>query len=142
MSEQESIQSLEEELRVLEEKLAARKAEGKEEKEVFREVLREHLESVKETAEKQSSADASDSVNVSGAPSFNYAAAARQKADELREKEHRGQVEELVSIALTKGILAAVNVARHLGNPHLLDDFHDMLVDEYYDKLVQSRTIS
>ena len=142
MPEQESIQSLEEELRLLEEKLAARKMEGKEEKEVFRDVLREHVESAKETIEKELDMDSVSSANAPGAPSFSYAAQARRKADDLREKEHHDQVVALVEIALTKGVLAAVQVARHLNNPHLLDDFHDMLIDEYYDKLVQARQIS
>jgi len=142
MPEQESIQSLEEELRVLEEKLAARKMEGKEEKEVFRDVLREHIESAKESVEKQIIIEPADSANVPGAPSFNYAAHARQKADDTREQEHHDQVAALVEIALTKGVLAAVQAARHWGNAHLLDDFHDMLIDEYYEKLIQARKIT
>ena len=141
MPEQESIQSLEDEIRALEEKLAARKIEGKEEKEVFRDVLKEHVESAKETVENQVPPDAPGSAGIPGAPTFNYGAHAQQKADDLREKEHHEQVEALVEIALTKGILEAVRVARHLENSHLLDDFHDMLIDEYYDKLLQSRTI-
>lgn len=144
MSEQESIQSLEEELRVLEEKLAARKVggEGKEEKDVFRDVLKEHVESAKETAEKQMAAENTDSVKTLGAPLVTHGAHAQQKADDLREKEHHEQMEALVEIALTKGILEAVRVARHLGNKHLLDDFHDILVDEYYDKLIQARKVT
>lgn len=150
MPEQKSIQSLEEEIRALEEKLAARKVvEGehgtaslREEKEVFRDVLREHVESAKEIVEQRASAEQVDSSSVpSSAPPFDYVAQAKQKADDLREKAHHEQVEALVEIALTKGILAAVNVARHLGNLHLLDDFHDLLIDEYYDKLVQARKI-
>ena len=141
MPEQESAQTLEEEIHALEEKLAARKMEGKEEKEVFRDVLREHVESTKEIVEQEMPVDASVSVNVPSAPAFDYTAQAKQKADDLREKGHREQVEALVEIALTKGILAAVGVARHLDNPHLLDDFHDMLVDEYYEKLIQARKI-
>ena len=141
MPEQESIQTLEEEIRALEEKLAARKIEGKEEKEVFRDVLREHVEATKETAEQHASAEQASSGGVPSALAFDYVLRAKQKADDLREKEHREQVEALVEIALTKGILAAVGVARYLDNPHLLDDFHDMLVDEYYEKLIQARKI-
>ena len=142
MPEQESIQSLEEELRVLEEKLAARKEEGKEEKDVFRDVLREHVESAKEDAEKQVAAESADSANTPPPLPSSHIAHARQSADDLREKEHHEQVEALVEIALTKGILAAVYVARHLGDLHLLDDFHDMLVDEYYDKVIQARKVT
>lgn len=151
MPEQESIQTLEEEIRMLEEKLAARKVaevkqeaegSGREEKDIFRDVLHEHVESAKEIAEKQTATGSADSADMPAAPPFNYAAGAQQKADDIREKQHHEQVEALVEIALTKGILEAVHVARHLNNPHLLDDFHDMLVDEYYEKLVQARKLS
>ncbi|OGZ46593.1 MAG: hypothetical protein A3J54_00950 [Candidatus Ryanbacteria bacterium RIFCSPHIGHO2_02_FULL_45_13b] len=142
MPEQESIQSLEEDLRVLEEKLAARKTEATEEKDVFRDVLREHVESTKETVEKQPLTDTANPSYIPSTPAFNYAAQAKQKADDLREKEHHEQVEALVEVALTKGILAAMHVARHLNNLHLLDDFHDILIDEYYDKLIQARKIT
>lgn len=138
MPEEVSQKSLEDELRALEEKLAARKeatggADDKEEKELFREVLKEHVESAKEVVHEG---------KMGQSPSHDYAAQTKGKADEIREKEHREQTEALVDIALTKGVLDAVAVARHLGNPHLLDDFHDMLVDEYYDKLLQARKIS
>ena len=142
MPKQESAQTSEEEIRALEEKLAARKMEGKEEKEVFRDVLREHVESAKETAEQHASAEQTSSDGMPSAPAFDYTAQAKQKADDLREKGHHEQVEALVEIALTKGILVAVGVARHLDNPHLLDDFHDMFIDEYYEKLIQARKIA
>ena len=150
MPEQESITSLEEEIRALEEKLAARKATEestsesaslREEKDIFRDVLKEHVESAKEMAEQHGAGDMGGSAETPGAPLHNYTVQAQQKADDLREKEHHEQAEALVEIALTKGILEAVRVARHLGNPHLLDDFHDALIDEYYDKLLQSRAI-
>lgn len=149
MTELESIQSLEEEIRALEEKLAVRKAEeetgreahvpAREEKDIFRDVLKEHVESAKESSERRSVESSISSGSVS--PPHDYAAQAKAKADNLREKEHREQVEALVEIALTKGVLEAAQVARHLGNPHLLDDFHDMLIDEYYEKLLLSRQI-
>ena len=60
----------------------------------------------------------------------------------LQEKEHEHIIEELVAIALTKSIFSAIAVAKKLKNPHLLDDFHDALVDHYYDKLIQARKIS
>lgn len=48
----------------------------------------------------------------------------------LESEPHAKQVEELLAIAKKQGILNAVNVARHLNNPHLLDDFHDRLALE------------
>lgn len=145
MPEQESLKTLEEEIRALEEKLAVRKAgdTGAEEKALFRDVLKEHVESAKESVEKQAAAEPTFPAKpVPATPPHDYAAQAKSKADDLREEEHRDQVEALVDIALTKGVLEAVRVARHLGNPHLLDDLHDMLVDEYYEKLLAARKIS
>lgn len=135
MTEQESIQSLEEELRMLEEKLAARKTEAQEEKEVFRDVLRDHVESLKDTAEKQ---DASV-LDAPAVPAFDYAAQAKQKEDGVHEGAHQEEIDALVEIALTKGIRAAIHSARQAGNFRLLDNFHDALIDDYYDKLMQSR---
>jgi len=144
MTDQESIKSLEEEIQALEEKLAARKAEGepREEKEVFREVLKEHVEHVKEAAEREPASGKPDATAVPGSSLYDYAAQIEKKGGAEAEDEHKEQVDALVEIALTKGIAEAVNVARHLRNPHLLDDFHDALIDEYYEKLVQAREIS
>ena len=36
-----------------------------------------------------------------------------------------------------KGVIEAVEVAKKLDNPYLLDEFHDALVDKLYDKLVE-----
>jgi hypothetical protein len=146
MPEQESIKSLEEEIHALEEKLAARKVaeagfEEREEKEVFRDILREHVESAKEQAEKQPEQPGGAQGSLLPSTPYDYAAQIKSKPRDTEEQEHREQVEALVEIALSKGILEAVRVARHLGNPHLLDDFHDMLVDEYYEKLLQARQI-
>ncbi len=58
---------------------------------------------------------------------------------ELQEKAHEQQIEVLVGVAMAKGIPQAVELARQLNNPHILDDFHDALLDEYYEKLVAAR---
>lgn len=50
--------------------------------------------------------------------------------NKLQNEPHARQVEELLNIAQKKGIVEAVNVARHLDNPHLLDDLHDRLALE------------
>lgn len=147
MDIQELPKTLEAEIAELERKLAARKeaalgGDNKEEKELFREVLKEHVESAKEVVHEAKTDQPAFSSSTPASSSHDYAAQTKGKADEIREKEHREQIEALVDIALTKGVLDAVAVARHLGNPHLLDDFHDMLVDEYYDKLLQARKLT
>ena len=54
----------------------------------------------------------------------------KKAADKLASEPHARQVEELLKIAQENGIIYAVNTAKHLKNPHLLDDFHDRLVLE------------
>lgn len=53
---------------------------------------------------------------------------------ELKEK-----VQELINIAFTKNINEAIKIASN--NPALLDAFHDVLVDELYDALIERQKI-
>jgi len=46
----------------------------------------------------------------------------------------------LVEVALTRTIHEAVKVAES-ATPYLLDELHDHLVDDYYEKLVALRKI-
>ena len=50
------------------------------------------------------------------------------------------QVRELVAIALQRSIQHAVKAAER-ETPYLLDELHDHLVDDYYEKLVALRKI-
>lgn len=58
-----------------------------------------------------------------------------------QEKQHTPEVEALVQIAFEKGIAAAIEVTRAKNDPHLLDDFHDALIDRFYQKLVEAGKI-
>ena len=51
----------------------------------------------------------------------------------------KDKVQELVNIAFTKSINEAIKIAS--SNPALLDAFHDVLVDELYDMLIERRKI-
>ena len=48
-----------------------------------------------------------------------------------------GEVKEFVDIAFEKDIPTAVHVVRKTGNAHVLDEFHDVLVDKFYEELVK-----
>jgi len=50
----------------------------------------------------------------------------------------KNQVKVLSDIAFEKGLDAAIEKAKELSNPHILDEFHDTLVDELYKKLVEA----
>ncbi|MBU1167057.1 hypothetical protein KKC60_01455 [Patescibacteria group bacterium] len=51
------------------------------------------------------------------------------------------QVKVLVWLALRKGVYHAFDVAKGLGSPYLLDEFHDVMVDEMRDLMVKKGKI-
>ncbi len=55
-----------------------------------------------------------------------------------QEKQHEPEIEALIQIAFEKGIAAAIKAAKAKNNPHFLDDFHDALIDRFYQKLVEA----
>ena len=58
-----------------------------------------------------------------------------QKIEFLGEKE---KLEHLLAIAKEKGLAFAVNVAKNMNDPFILDSFHDMLVKEgFYRKFLK-----
>ena len=124
-----SQESLQDEIKWLEGQLEAKKQslEGKEGREALKEVIKEAGE-MKLLPPPLSSASLSDD-------------AAQQAAQDLKEKEHKEIVEDLVGIAFSKGLAEALKVANKLQNPHLLDEFHDTLADKYYEKLLAARKI-
>lgn len=113
------------------------KGERQDEKELIKEVVREHVERAAEMprAPSASAQPPPSSLTPSEPPQ-------PQPADDpLAGLDHREQIEELATIAFSKGIVEAVNIARRANNPHLLDEFHDALVDRLYEYLVQEGVI-
>lgn len=56
-------------------------------------------------------------------------------SDEEKKRE-QDMLQHLVDIAFHDGVLAAIEEARKLNEPFLLDAFHDLLVDKLRDELV------
>jgi hypothetical protein len=141
MAEGQKQFSPEEEIRELERKLAEKKrelAEGgapeKEEKEVFREVLKSHIEASKPA---EAPAPAVSAPSVGHILTDDMA----KKTDNVAQKNAREeQIRALIEIALTRTIQDAVKVAQK-STPYLVDELHDHLVDDYYQKLVDSRKL-
>lgn len=134
--EQKQLTPLEAEIGELERRLAEKKSEaeskGKEvipEKEMFREVVREHINSSRTTPSSQKS-------QAQGALSPQKQAVPQSKDDEERKEEIRA----LIELALTKSIQDAVKIAER-ESPYILDELHDHLVDDYYDKLIALRKL-
>ena len=118
MPEIESPKIIQEEIKALEQKLAQKQMELAEsavevrKEDTAKEVIKEYTGQAAQPAAQTSDDDA------------------KKAADKLASEPHSRQVAELLNIAQDKGILGAVRVAKHLKNPHLLDDFHDLLVLE------------
>lgn len=134
-SREEGYASPEEEIEALEQKLADKKKEFEErgekvpeERDMFREILREHIQKSR--------------TPISPTPTPPPLPAHLQKTgDDLRKKEEREeQVKHLIELALTRTIQDAVRVAES-ATPFLLDELHDHLADDYYEKLVALRKV-
>jgi hypothetical protein len=65
----------------------------------------------------------------------------RDEADEISQFSPEEQVHSLVSLVFEKGLEKAVSVAKKIDNPALLDEFHDTLVNKYYEMLVNQGVI-
>ncbi len=51
--------------------------------------------------------------------------------------EKNQQLQGLVQLAFTKGVAHASEVVKNLDNPYLMDEFHDVLIDEFRKALVE-----
>lgn len=130
---EEEIKELERKLEEKKREIAERGGAEPEEKELFREVLRKHVAEVRPVRP-------GVSLPVPSAkPSL--ADDLKKKADDIKKQARREeQVKALIEIALTRTIAQAVKVAEK-ASPYLLDELHDHLVDDYYDKLIALRKL-
>lgn len=142
---QEQYTSPEDEIRALEEKLEQKKKElseksdeVSEEKDVLREVLKQHIEEARPSASPSSSLP---NFGPSSTQSTPLSDDLKKHADNIKSKEAlEEQVRALIEIAMTRSIQDAVKVAE-AATPYLIDELHDHLVDDYYDKLISLRKL-
>jgi len=66
---------------------------------------------------------------------------ARDEAKEISKLPANQQVGTLISLVFEKGLIEAVSVAKALDNPAVLDEFHDLLVDRYYEELIKRKIL-
>lgn len=136
----------EEEIRALEAKLAEKKREHaaaggarsemgapeQKEKEMFREVMGEHIAQIRAPAPAGAGAIPPTPPASGAAPSV--------APDPAAVAEREQKLTALVEHALTHTIEAAVARAEK-ETPYLIDELHDRLADKYYEKLVQLRKL-
>jgi hypothetical protein len=74
-------------------------------------------------------------------PSFAPPLKSRDEAKEIKKMEPDQQVGALVSLVFEKGLKEALSVAESLENPAILDEFHDILVDRFYQILIEKQIL-
>ena len=131
MAELKQPEVFNQEIADLEAKLAAKKQElmnsGVEspEKAVFKQVVREHVA----PGEQSSASIPTASPTTASTPARTTTPAEEQ------------QINLLIAHAFTKGLAAAVAEAKKTGDAFFVDQLHDRLADEYYQKLLAARKI-
>ncbi len=116
----------EQEILELEKKLAAKKAAlGIEKEKPLEQIIGQ---------EKQTS---SLVALQSSAPATSPLPQVKEKAGELKRYEKTQQLKSLIDLAFQKGISYAVDVVREMDNPFLMDELHDVLVDELRKELIE-----
>lgn len=120
---------LKEEVSELEKRLAEKKQElareeeaDKHDKELIKEIIKEKIE--KPAPPKVTQVTPSPKVVV-------------KKAKKLKTEKKERQIQLLIDLAFEKGVVHATEVAKKLEDPYILDEFHDTLVDELYNYLVE-----
>ncbi len=121
------------------------KMEHEGEKKAEETVLKSEKEVAKETisAEKDSAYNQILSkLKTPKAPSPSVEDVKSDAAKTALKQDAESQIQHLVDIALEKGVIHAVNVAKHLEDNYVLDMFHDKLLsDELHEALMKKGLI-
>lgn len=112
------IQEIKERLKKLEDQLEKEKVPEEKEKMVKQEI-KNYLQELQKT------------------PSFASAPSVRDETKEIKKFEPSQQVGVLISLVFEKSLTEAISVAQQLNNPAILDEFHDTLVDHYYEMMIK-----
>ena len=106
--------------------------------------LKERIEKLEGMLEKEKSPESEKIVKqeigdyieeTQSAPSFSAPVSTQDEADEISKFGPDQQVGALISLVFEKGLKQAVKVAKNLDNPAILDEFHDILIDRYYEEM-------
>ena len=146
-SSNESV-SKEQEILELEKKLAEKKQELNKEPEPKVEKIEKPKEEKVPMAEPSRILDPEDIGKkpveqevVPSAPASKLSSKVSTQIKKLKELDKKNQVKELCKLSFSEDLDFAVNVAEGLNNAYILDEFHDALVDELYDKLIEKGTL-
>lgn len=116
------------------EKLAGEKAETVGQKRTETESIKEKFPAEAGVSQSAGKEPTKEEVKPAVAPP---SARARKEAERLKSLELQDQIKALSNLAFEKGLDFAIETAKALDNPHILDAFHDNLVDKLYQKLIE-----
>ena len=102
--------------------------EKQEVKKLEPEIIKERSKEPEESVEKEITPTASASK---------LSSKVKNKIKELKELDRKNQIKELCKLSFSENLDFAVNVAKGLDDAYVLDEFHDTLVDDLYDKLIK-----
>ncbi len=74
-------------------------------------------------------------------PPFAAPRTVRDEAREIATLPPAQQVGALISLVFEKSLKEAISVAQALNNPAILDEFHDILIDRYYQILIEKKIL-
>lgn len=120
--EKSEINDLKDKIEQLEQRLEKEQIPVNQEKEkLIKDEIEEHLQGLQQT------------------PSFAASTSTRDETDEIKEFPLNEQVGALISLAFDKGAKKAISVARELDNPAVLDELHGILINRYYNELINKK---
>lgn len=115
------------------------------------EELKERLERIKPKIEKEKGAEEKERIikqeiksylqDLQKTPSFAPSVKTRDEVKEISKFPPSQQIGSLISLVFEKGLKEAISVAGSLDNPAILDEFHDTLVDRYYEELIKKKIL-
>ena len=134
LSPEQEIQKLEQQLEAKKRALAETGAPAPEEKEIFREVVKEHIETLAP----------SSPTPIPTPPPVTHipvpVVPQDVQADVRKQEANQATVRMLVEKAMTGTIEDAVKEAQKI-SPYMVDELHDYLIDDMYSKLLALRKI-
>lgn len=80
------------------------------------------------------------SISVSSSSGKTQSQAVVKTAKDLQGLDKENQVKSLVKLSFTKGVFFAVDVAKKLDDPYILDELHDALVKQFKE-LIKNKKI-
>jgi len=103
-------------------------------KEMLHDVVREHIQAESQPSQSTQTDDDTDEQDDDNQDTLPPITA---DTPSYLNPELQGKVQSLVNTAFTDSIKKAAQSARDMNNPALMDAFHDSLVDQLYDDLVE-----